>query len=84
MTLGSQLGNEMVSTLLKYSGKIDSLAAATSFQSAGAFMFYMYYQGKWENPDPKLVQELADEIIRNAIKYGVACCHHTCKNLILT
>lgn len=81
MTLGSQLGNEMVSTLLKYSGKIDSLAAATSFQSAGAFMFYMYYQGKWENPDPKLVQELADEIIRNAIKYGVACCHHTCKNL---
>lgn len=81
MTLGSQLGNEMVSTLLKYSGKIDSLASATSFQSAGAFMFYMYYQGKWENPDPKLVQELADEIIRNAIKYGVACCHHTCKNL---
>lgn len=56
-------------------------ASATSFQSAGAFMFYMYYQGKWENPDPKLVQELADEIIRNAIKYGVACCHHTCKNL---
>ena len=29
MTLGSQLGNEMVSTLLKYSGKIDSLASAS-------------------------------------------------------
>ena len=45
-------------------------------------MFYMYYQGKWENPDPKLVQELADEIIRNAIKYGVACYKKDCKVMI--
>ena len=81
MKLNSQLGNDMAGTLLKYSGKINSLAAATSFQSSAAFMMYMYFQGKWETSNTELVQELANEIIRNAINYGVACCHHTCKNL---
>lgn len=33
--------------------------------------------------DPEVksaLQELADEMIRTSIEYGVACCHHTCNN----
>ena len=45
-----------------------------------AWMFYLNDQKVWEG-DPKAVQELANNIIEIATQYGVACCHHTCKNL---
>jgi cobaltochelatase CobN len=36
--------------------------------------------GIWE-ADAATVSELANKFIEMAVKYGVACCHHTCKNL---
>ena len=45
-----------------------------------AWMFYLNDQGVWDG-DTKSVQELANNIINMATMYGVACCHHTCKNL---
>ena len=37
-------------------------------------------QGTWK-ADIKTMKDLADKYMDQATKYGVACCHHTCKNL---
>ncbi len=79
-TLNSDLGNQIANTYNGLTGTIQSTAQAAAWQSMAAWMFYLYDQGLWDG-DPQAVQQLADNIIQIAIQYGVACCHHTCKNL---
>ena len=45
-----------------------------------AWMIYMADQGVWE-ADSATVEELVNDYMKSVIDYGVACCHHTCKNL---
>ena len=40
----------------------------------------MAQQGLWD-ADAKTLQKLVDTYVASVIAYGVACCHHTCKNL---
>lgn len=55
-----------------------SLAAGV--QSSMAWMIYMAQQGVWDG-DSATVEKLINTYMRSVIDYGVACCHHTCKNL---
>ena len=80
--LNAELGNQIANTYnsIYSSGSIQSTAQAAAWQSMGAWMFYLYDQNVW-NGDSKVVEQLANNIIDLATQYGVACCHHTCKNL---
>ena len=78
--LNSELGNQIANTYNGLTGTVQSTAQAAAWQSMAAWMFYLYDQGLWDG-DAQAVQKLADNIIQMAIQYGVACCHHTCKNL---
>ena len=79
-TLNADLGNQIANTYNGLTGTVQSTAQAAAWQSMAAWMFYLNDQGLWDG-DPQAVQQLADNIINMAIQYGVACCHHTCKNL---
>lgn len=79
-TLNSELGNQIANTYNGLTGTVQSTAQAAAWQSMAAWMFYLNEQGLWKG-DSGAVQKLADNIINMAITYGVACCHHTCKNL---
>ena len=78
--LNSELGNQIANTYNGLTGTVQSTAQAAAWQSMAAWMFYLNDQGVWDG-DTKSVQELANNIINMATMYGVACCHHTCKNL---
>ena len=79
-TLNSELGNQIANTYNGLTGTVQSTAQAAAWQSMAAWMFYLNEQGLWEG-DSGAVQNLANNIIQMATTYGVACCHHTCKNL---
>ena len=79
-TLNTELGNQLASTVFTQSAGVNSIGQSASVQSNAAFMFYLQSQGIWE-ASPEMVRDLADTYMRNVIAYGVACCHHTCKNL---
>lgn len=59
--------------------------SAAGIQSSMAWMIYMQNQGIWEisskSPSYKKLQRLVDDYVDSVIQDGVACCHHTCKNL---
>ena len=78
--LDAELGNQIANTYNGLTGTVHSTAQAAAWQSMAAWMFYLYDQNVWDG-DPQAVQELANNIIDMATTYGVACCHHTCKNL---
>ena len=78
--LNSELGNQIARNYNGLTGTVQSTAQAAAWQSMAAWMFYLNDQGVWDG-DTKQVQELANNIIQMATTYGVACCHHTCKNL---
>ena len=78
--LDSQLGNQLANELLGMDGYVNSATTAAGYQTSLAWMIYLADQGTW-NADPKAVQDLVDKYMDNVNKYGVACCHHTCKNL---
>ena len=78
--LNTQLGNEIANTYLGLASGVGNVAQAAAWQSMAAWMMYLSYQGKWD-ANQELVTKLADNMIKIAIQYGVACCHHTCKNL---
>lgn len=79
-TLNAELGNQIANTYNGLTGTVQSTAQAAAWQSMAAWMFYLNEQGLWKG-DSGSVQKLADNIIQMATTYGVACCHHTCKNL---
>jgi cobaltochelatase CobN len=78
--MDTQLGNQLADVTFRQLSYVESTAQAASFQSNAAWLLYMYDQGLWD-ASPETIQKLADAMIETAIKYGVACCHHTCKNL---
>lgn len=78
--INTEVGNELARTFLDGIGSVETTAQAAAWQSMAAFMYYLYDMGMWD-ADPALVEELANKIIDLAVKYGVACCHHTCKNM---
>ena len=78
--LNKQLGEELSKTVMKINSGVTSSSLAAGAQSSTAWMIYMAQQGIWDG-DAKTVQELVDSYMQSVIQYGVACCHHTCKNL---
>ncbi|MBQ2352871.1 MAG: cobaltochelatase subunit CobN, partial [Methanobrevibacter sp.] len=78
--LSKQMGDQLSNELLGMSGYINGATASAGYQSSLAWMIYLSEQGTWD-ADASTVQKLVDEYMRQVIKYGVACCHHTCKNL---
>ena len=78
--LDKQLGNQLSDTLLGMSGSIDGATTSAGYQTSLAWMIYLANQGTWA-ADASTVRDLANEYMRQVIEYGVACCHHTCKNL---
>ena len=78
--LGKEMGNQLSGELLGMSGYIDSATSSFGYQTSLLWMVYLADQGTWDG-DASTVKELINEYMRQAIKYGVACCHHTCKNL---
>ena len=51
-------------------------------QSMTARMLEAARKGRW-SPSENVKRELAEEFERSEAEYGVACCHHTCGNLLL-
>ena len=78
--LGKEMGNQLSGELLGMSGYIDGSTSSFGYQTSLLWMVYLADQGTWDG-DASTVKELINEYMRQATKYGVACCHHTCKNL---
>ena len=78
--LQKDLGNQLANELLGMSGYIDGASTSAGYQTSLAWMVYLANQGTW-SADAGTTQKLVDEYMRQVIEYGVACCHHTCKNL---
>ncbi len=78
--LGKEIGTQLANELLGMNGYIDGATTSAGYQTSLAWMIYLANQGSWA-ADASTVQQLADEYMRQVIEYGVACCHHTCKNL---
>ena len=78
--LDKQLGNQLANELMGMSGHIDGATTSAGYQTSLAWMIYLANQGTWA-ADASTVQKLADEYMKQVLEYGVACCHHTCKNL---
>ncbi len=78
--LGKELGDQLANELLGMDGYVNSATTAAGYQTSLAWMIYLANQGTWQ-ADMKTMKELTDKYMDNVNKYGVACCHHTCKNL---
>ena len=78
--LNKELGNQLADTIMGINSGVTNAQLAAGSQSSTAWMIYMAQQGIWEG-DAKTVQKLVDSYMQSVINYGVACCHHTCKNL---
>ena len=78
--LNTQLGNQLAKTVMEINSGVNKASLAAGSQSSMAWMIYMAQQGIWD-ADETTLRELADTYVGSVIAYGVACCHHTCKNL---
>ena len=78
--LGTEVGNQLANELLGMNQYIDGATTSAGYQTSLAWMMYLADQGTWQT-DMKTFQDLANEYINQVKQYGVACCHHTCKNL---
>ena len=78
--LNTELGNQLADTIMNINAGVSNAQLAAGAQSSTAWMVYMAQQGIW-NGDSSTVQKLVDTYMQSVIQYGVACCHHTCKNL---
>jgi cobaltochelatase CobN len=78
--LNKELGNQLADTVITINSGVTNSQLAAGAQSSTAWMIYMAQQGVWEG-DASTVQKLVDTYMQSVIDYGVACCHHTCKNL---
>ena len=78
--LDKQLGNQLADSLFGIATGVGDETTSVGLQSALAHMFYLGTQGTWDADVSKL-EQLANEYMNQVINYGVACCHHTCKNL---
>ena len=78
--LNTELGNQLADTVIKINSGVTNAQLSAGSQSSMAWMIYMSQQGIWDG-DASTVQKLVDAYMQSVIDYGVACCHHTCKNL---
>ena len=78
--LNKQLGDQLAKTIREINSGVNKASLAAGSQSSMAWMIYMAQQGIWE-ADSSTVQDLVNDYMKSVIDYGVACCHHTCKNL---
>ena len=79
--LNTQLGNQLAEQVMYISSTVNKGSLAAGSQSSTAWMIYMAQQGLWD-ADAQTLQKLVDTYVGSVIAYGVACCHHTCKNLV--
>ena len=78
--LNKELGDQLADVNLELINGATDATLAPAAQSMVAWQIYMADQGLWDG-DASTVQKLADAYMKSVIEYGVACCHHTCKNL---
>ena len=78
--LNKELGDQLADVNLELINGATDATLAPAAQSMVAWQIYMADQGLWEG-DASTVQKLVDAYMKSVIEYGVACCHHTCKNL---
>jgi cobaltochelatase CobN len=78
--LNKELGNQLAQTIREINAGVNKGTLAAGTQSSMAWMIYMAQQGVWDG-DSSTVQDLVNDYMKSVIEYGVACCHHTCKNL---
>ena len=78
--LNKELGDQLADVVLETIGGARDATLAPAAQSMAAWQIYMADQGLWQG-DTSKVQKLVDAYMKSVIEYGVACCHHTCKNL---
>ncbi len=78
--LNKELGNQLAKTMHNINSGVTNSQLAAGAQSSTAWLIYMAQQGIWQ-ADAKTVKDLVDDYMDSVNKYGVACCHHTCKNL---
>ena len=78
--LNKELGDQLADVNLDLIGNANDPTLAPAAQSMVAWQIYMAEQGLWDG-DAATVQKLVDAYMQSVIEYGVACCHHTCKNL---
>ena len=78
--LNKELGDQLADVNLELINGANDPTLAPAAQSMVAWQIYMADQGLWDG-DASTVQKLVDAYMRSVIEYGVACCHHTCKNL---
>lgn len=80
VTLNKGVYDEVAKAILGGYGSVNSLGKAASWQTMGAWMIYLHDKGYWKG-DKKILEDLSNNYIELATKWGVACCHHTCANL---
>ena len=78
--LDKQLGNQMTDVFMDLANGVTDGTMSAGVQSSLAHMFYLGKQGTWD-ADAKTLEKIANEYMNQVLQYGVACCHHTCKNL---
>ncbi len=78
--LNKELGDQLAQRNLDALTGAKDATLAPAAQSMAGWQIYMADQGLWEG-DASTVQKLVDAYMQSVIEYGVACCHHTCKNL---
>ena len=78
--LDSSMGDMLADSVMYMSSNVNNVGSAAAWQSNAAWMMYMYNQGLADISSSK-IEQLANQMIEYAVQYGVACCHHTCKNI---
>ena len=78
--LNKELGDQLAQRNLEALAGANDATLAPAAQSMAGWQIYMAEQGLWDG-DAATVQKLVDAYMKSVIDYGVACCHHTCKNL---
>ncbi len=80
--LGDGIINELGKSLLSNTYTITKDSQSYAFQSMSGWILTTYMNGFWKAKDTKMVEQLANKYITTVTQYGIACCHHTCKNIV--
>ena len=78
--LNKELGDQLADVFIDVINNANDGTLSPGAQSMVGWQIYMANQGLWKG-DASKVQKLVDAYMNSVIQYGVACCHHTCKNL---
>ena len=76
------LANQLADAALDIISNANDVTLAPGAQSSVARLIDMCDKGLMKASSQK-IQKLADAYIKSVLDYGVACCHHTCKDLSL-